>query len=98
MKTATKTKGGKGLLVQPDDLQVGEYYAVHGIKNDPAEAHPIFGQAFRLKAVNLPFVVGTLVSDPEHPALTFDVRYLNLMRVTPDFVKAQAPSHGPDPD
>jgi hypothetical protein len=96
--TTTRTTGKKGLLVQADDLAVGKHYAVHGLKNDPAETHPIFGQAFKLKAVNLPFVVGKLVSDPAHPPVTFDVRYLDFMRVTPDYVKAQAPSHAPDRD
>jgi hypothetical protein len=96
--TTTTRPSKAGLLVPPDDLQVGRFYAVYGIKNDPAETHPVFGQAFRLKAVNLPFLVGELVSDPEHPALTFDVRHLDLMRVTPDYVKAQAPSHVPGSD
>jgi len=88
----------KGLLVQADDLQLGRCYAVHGIKHAPAETHPIFGQSFKIKAMNLPFLVGQLVSDPSHPPVTLDVRHLDLMRVTPDFVKAQAPSHVPDAD
>ncbi len=94
----SKNAGRKGLLVQPADLAVGKHYAVHGLKHSPAETHPIFGQAFKIKAMNLPFVVGKVVSDPSHPPVTFDVRYLDLMRVTPDFVKAQKPSHAPDPD
>ena len=56
--------GKKGLLVAPDDLQVGRFYAVYGLKNDPAQTHPIFGQAFKVKAMNLPFLVGEVVSDP----------------------------------
>jgi hypothetical protein len=86
------------LLTAPDDLQVGRFYAVYGIKNDHAETHPIVGQSFRLTAMDLPYLMGELVSDPAHPALAFDVRYLDLMRVTPDYVRAQAPSQGPDPD
>jgi hypothetical protein len=50
--------GTRGLLVQADDLAVGKHYAAHGVKNSPAETHPIFGQAFKLKAMNLPLVVG----------------------------------------
>jgi hypothetical protein len=82
-----------GLLVQADDLAVGKHYAVHGIKHSSAETHPILGQAFKLKAMNPPFVVGQLASDPSHPPVTFDVRHLDLMRVTPDYVKAQATAH-----
>jgi hypothetical protein len=96
--TFTTTTGKKGLLVHPDDLAVGKHYAVYGVKNSPAETHPIFGQAFKLKALNLPFVVGTLVSDPAHPPVTLDVRYQDFMRVTADFVKAQAPPRVSDAD
>ena len=97
MKTTTIPRQA-GLLAQPDDLQVGKHYAVYGIKNDPAQRHPIFGESFLLKAINLPFLVGQLVSDPAHPALTFDVRSLELMKVTPGFVKAQQPSLVPTSD
>jgi hypothetical protein len=97
MRANTKTRKS-GLLVHPDDLQVGRFYAVHGIKNDPAETHPIFGQSFKLKAINLPFLVGRLVSDPAQPAITLDVRYLEFMPVSPDYVEAQAPSDAPHPD
>jgi hypothetical protein len=94
--TTTPKQRKAGLLVRPDDLQAGRFSAVQGIKNDPAETHPIFGQSFRLKAINLPFLVGELVPDPTHPALTCDVRHLDFMRMTPGYVKAQTPSQVPE--
>jgi len=41
------------------------------------------------KVICLPFFVGKLLSDPSEPTLTLDCRYLNLMRVTKEFVDAQ---------
>ena len=31
---------GKGLLVAPDDLEVGQFYAVYGLKDGPGEPIP----------------------------------------------------------
>jgi hypothetical protein len=86
----------KGLLVPADDLAVGRFYCVHGVKGGPTETWPIFGQSFQIKAINLPFVVGQLVSEPAQ-RITFDVRYLDLMAVTKEFTDAQRPdnSHAP---
>jgi len=95
MKTTTTKPHKAGLLVHADDLAVGKYYAVHSIKNT-ADTHPVFAQAFQIKAMNLPFLVGEIVSDPARP-VTFDVRYLNFMRVTPEYVEAQK-GHVPDPN
>jgi hypothetical protein len=53
---------------------------------------PIAGMAFRLLALNLPFVVGKLAADPTNPSLTFDARLLTFMRVTDEYVKAQRPN------
>jgi hypothetical protein len=96
--TSTTAPRRTGLLVHPDDLQVGKFYAVYGVKHDPEQTHPVFGQVFKLTAVNVPFLVGKLVADPAHPAVTLDVRFLGFMKLTPDFVKAQTPSHVPDAD
>lgn len=78
----------KGLLVAPDDLTVGKFVAVHSVKgsNQPL---PFFGHASEIMAINLPFVVVRPVGG--HDTATVDVRYLNLMPVTHDFVRAQAP-------
>jgi len=88
MKT-TKKPRSKGLLVHPDDLEIGEYYAVYGLKN--GEAAQISGMAFKLLAMNLPFIVGKLAHDPAHPPLTFDARFLEFIRVSDDYVTAQRP-------
>jgi hypothetical protein len=90
MKTTKKAKS-RGLIVQPDDLEVGQWYAVYGSKDDPDEPIQVSGMAFRLMAMNLPFVVGRLVSRP-NPPLTFDNRFLTFMKVSDDYVQAQQPA------
>jgi hypothetical protein len=93
MKT-TKKPHRTGLIVQPDDLTVNEWYAVYSLKRDSEEPAQISGMAFKLLAMNLPFIVGKLAYDPAHPPLTFDARYVNFMRATPDYVQAQRPEAG----
>ena len=95
--TTTKTTGKKGLLVAPDDVTVGRYYCVHSLKPAPDESLSVAGQSFKVLAINLPFVVGKMVSDPTQ-TITFDVRFLNFMRVTPNYVKMQSPCHVSDRD
>jgi hypothetical protein len=89
MRTTAKTRR-KGLLVPADDLAVGRWYCVHGVRGDPDQVWPVFGQAFNIKAINLPFVVGELASDPSQP-VTFDLRHLEIMAVTQDYAEAQRP-------
>ena len=78
----------KGLHVSPDDLTVGNYYAVVGCKkhNKPIS---IAGMAFQATAINMPFMVGKMVCDSNLPPITLDLRFLNLMNVDENFVKAQ---------
>jgi hypothetical protein len=45
--------------------------------------------AAEIRAINLPFIVARFVSGGEID--TMDVRYLNLMPVTQEFIQAQAP-------
>jgi hypothetical protein len=80
----------KGLFIQPDDMNVGDYLAVVGCKlhDNPI---PIAGLAFKVTAINMPFLIGQLVQDPSHAPITLDLRFLNVMRVTDEYVKAQAP-------
>ena len=77
----------KGLLLAPDDLWVGMYISVHSLKgsNKPM---PYFGRAGEITAINLPFVIVRVVGGTE--VATLDVRYMNLMPVTEEFVLAQA--------
>lgn len=78
-----------GVKLAEDDLEVGQYVCVYNLKKEPNEGAPIMGQSLHIKAICLPYFVGQLLSDPSEPVLTLDCRYLNLMRVTEDFVKAQ---------
>lgn len=78
-----------GVMLAEDDLEVGQYVCVYNLKKQPEEGAPIMGQSLHIKAICLPYFVGQLLSDPSEPVLTLDCRYLNLMRVTEEFVKAQ---------
>jgi hypothetical protein len=82
-------KKRKGLFLYPDDLEVGKYVAVHSVKgsNDPM---PFFGVASEVRAINLPFMVVQPVGSKD--TATVDVRYLNFMPVTKEFVEAQTPA------
>jgi [CysO sulfur-carrier protein]-S-L-cysteine hydrolase len=86
-----------GLIVQPDDLEIGQYYAIHSNKHafDGVE-YPAqnAGLVFRLLAINLPFVVGKFVCNPACYPFTFDCRWFTFMRVSDEFVKAQRPDAG----
>ena len=80
----------KGLMLGIDDLTVGNYYAVVGMKHQDGPML-VSGQAWQCTAIQLPFVVGKLVFDPNLPPLTFDVRYMDFMKVNEDYVIAQTP-------
>jgi len=86
----------KSLLLAPDDLEVGKYVAVHSLK-DSKQALPFSGHASEIRAINLPFVVVKPVGD--YGIITIDVRYLNLMSISEEFVQAQTPptNHNPEP-
>lgn len=79
-----------GLIVQAD-LEMGQFYTVLGLKNGSREPVPIAGMGFRIVAMNLPFVIGRLASNPSY-TVTFDTRYLNFMRVSDEFMLAQRPT------
>lgn len=85
----TPTRTTIGVRLAEDDLEVGQYVCVYNLKREPNEGAPIMGQSLHIKAICLPYFVGQLLSDASEPVLTLDCRYLNLMRVTEDFVKAQ---------
>jgi hypothetical protein len=78
----------KGLLLAPDDLEVGRFIAVHSTKGSNRPL-PFFGLAAEVKAINLPFLVVRMVGTDE--IVTIDVRLLNIMPVTREFAHAQAP-------
>ncbi len=78
-----------GCLVAPDDLEIGQYYAVHSLKLNPGMPVPIAGEAFCLVAIQLPFIVGQLAA--QAAPLTIDTRFINIMRVSAEFAAAQQP-------
>jgi hypothetical protein len=81
----------KSVILAPDDLDVGENVCVHSLKQNPDEGAPILGQSFQVKAICLPYIVGQLLSDAMKPIMMLDCRFLNLMRVSKEFVAAQTP-------
>ena len=78
-----------GMILQPDDLDVGMNVCVYSLKKSPEEGAAILGQSLKIQAICFPYFVGQLLSDPSEPVLTLDVRFLNLMKVTDEFVAAQ---------
>jgi hypothetical protein len=62
---------------------------VYSLKKNPEEGAAILGQSLKIQAICFPYFVGQLLSDPSEPVLTLDVRFLNLMKVTDEFVAAQ---------
>lgn len=47
-----------GVIIEPDDMDVGQFYTVHSTKIGSDHSLPIAGMAFRLTAMNLPFCIG----------------------------------------
>jgi len=89
----TKKPHSTGLLVPSDDLTLGEWYAVYGLKADSDRPVQIAGMAFRIVAMNLPFIIGRLATDPANP-VTFDSRYLSFMRVSQEYAVEQRAGGG----
>lgn len=87
----------KGMILATDDITVGDWIAVYKIKESDTP-QPIYGQAMKVTAINLPFVLGKLAVEPRHPPVTLDVRYLDLMRVNEDYAKAQGDGASRNPD
>lgn len=81
----TETKKPSGTLIEADDLEVGQYVCVHSCKQHD-DCVPIMGRSLKIKAICLPFFVGQLTCGQ---SVTLDCRYLNMMRVSEEFVKAQ---------
>jgi hypothetical protein len=84
----------KSSILAPDDLEVGGLYTVHSLKGSD-QPIPIAGLAFRVTAINLPFFVARL-ANPTVPPVTLDVRYLDFMRVSEEYAKAQAGADQPE--
>lgn len=91
-----KKTSSRGAFVAQDDLEVGSKYAIHGLKANPDEMTPINGMVFEIKAIQLPFLVGTIIAEPRHAPVTIDTRQWNIMRVTDEFAAAQIGDQRPN--
>lgn len=87
-ETVEPKRNVPGTILAEDDMEVGQYVCIYNLKNNN-ECAPIMGQALHILALCLPYIVAQILSDPALPVVTVDCRYLNFMRVTPEFVKAQ---------
>lgn len=87
----------KGLVCQPDDFTVGETYCVLGLKRG---RRPISmaGQAFKIVAINLPFIVVDIATFQQTPPVTIDTRFVNIMKVDRAFALAQIGQDDAQPD
>jgi len=82
----------KGLLLAVDDLEIGRLVAIH---HGTRQYRDICGASLKITAINLPFIVATLVPRPEIPPLTLNVRDCRFMPVTEEYAAAQM--HLPQP-
>lgn len=78
----------KGLIVQSDDLELGEYYAILGLK-DSDQPIPVAGQSFKVTAIYRPFIVVELAVPGGHAPVTLDTRLFDFIKPDEAFVKAQ---------
>jgi hypothetical protein len=74
------------MILPIDDLHVGQQIAIHSWKN--GKSHWL-GDALEIKAICLPYLIVKFISQEEWPSVTLDVRQVNLMAVSSEFVAAQ---------
>jgi hypothetical protein len=87
-----------GVVLGPDDFEVGQLVCVYNMKKAPDEAASIMGQSVEIKAICLPYFVVKVLSDASNPIITLDSRFLNMMKVTKEFAQAQIDgAGGPQP-
>src|SRR4051812_1566926 len=86
-----------GVLLQPDDLAVGQLVTVHhwldargcAPRGPAALSCAGMGVAHRVKAINLPYLGVVPLPARRARPIVFDVRRLRLMEVSADFARAQ---------
>lgn len=78
-------------ILPEDDIELEQLLTVYNLKLAPNEPHNIMGQAFIVKNICLPFLIVHFLDNPNHPQ-TLDTRFLNFMRITPEFALAQQPT------
>jgi hypothetical protein len=83
-----------GLLLAADDLQQGQLLTIHHWRDGREWG---MGVAFRLEAVNLPYLVVRPLNDADARPAILDLRRVRLMRITEEFARAQAGAASPAP-
>ena len=81
-------KAKKGTILAPDDITEGDLIAIYEFKKEKMPVN-LMGMAFKVTAVCRPYIVGTIFADPHKEPVTLDIRFMDFMRVTPEYVKAQ---------
>jgi hypothetical protein len=82
------------LIVPTDDIEVNGWYAVLGLRGqEDKQCLPFAGEPFQVVAMNLPFLVAKFAKVPDQPAGTLDTRFLSLMKVSPEYIRAQSPHY-----
>ncbi len=77
----------KGLLLQADDLEVGRLVTIHHWRDRRSCG---LGHAYRLKALNLPYVVVQPLGGENRRPIILDLRQVCLMPISEEFADAQA--------
>lgn len=83
------------IILSPDDMPDAKYICIHSTKNDEETPQPLYGQAFELKLVELPFVLCRIPGRSN--IVTLDTRFFNLMKVSEEYYKLQAGIDAPQP-
>lgn len=80
-------------MLRPDDLKSGQHVAIHSWLD---EKKHWLGDALRIKAICLPYLIVKFITQEEWPSITLDSRQVNLMAVSREFVEAQAGGYPTD--
>jgi hypothetical protein len=83
-----------GLLLAADDLHAGALLTIHHWRDGREWG---LGVAFRLDAINLPYLVVRPLNDAEARPAILDLRRVRLMRISEEYARAQAGAANPAP-
>lgn len=82
-----KSKRHNGLILHADDLETGTVCTIHHWHDG---RHFWCGDCLEITAINLPYIVAKFAAQPnEWPSITLDLRELDLMPVSREFLAAQ---------
>jgi hypothetical protein len=83
----------KGLLLRADDLEAERLVTIHHWRDGRRTG---MGRAYRVRAVNLPYVVLQPLGAESDRRFTLDLRRAVLMPISAEYAEAQA--EGPPPE